>query len=126
MWTTTVRFWTGGREWSVLRYQAVIEATRNEVLRLLKQQRASIQEVLQTDGLLKSEQEDKQRRNLSREEAEFLLKALDEEAKKVERLEMTLAVIGTMKAGKSTTINALVGARVLPARNQPMTTLPTL
>lgn len=109
-----------------MRYQAVIEATRNEVLRLLKQQRASIQEVLQTDGLLKSEQEDKQRRNLSREEAEFLLKALDEEAKKVERLEMTLAVIGTMKAGKSTTINALVGARVLPARNQPMTTLPTL
>lgn len=109
-----------------MRYEAVIEATRNEVLRLLKQQRATIEEALQTGGLLKSDQEDHQRRNLSREDAEFLLKALDEEVKKVERLEMTLAVIGTMKAGKSTTINALVGARVLPARNQPMTTLPTL
>ena len=37
-----------------------------------------------------------------------------------------IAVIGTMKAGKSTTINAIVGNEVLPNRNRPMTTLPTL
>lgn len=53
-------------------------------------------------------------------------RALVNEKTKVERVEMVLAVVGTMKAGKSTTINALVGAEVLPNRNQPMTTLPTL
>ncbi|MGQ7789866.1 dynamin family protein [Shigella flexneri] len=31
-----------------------------------------------------------------------------------------------MKAGKSTTINAIVGTEVLPNRNRPMTALPTL
>ncbi|WP_430231246.1 dynamin family protein [Paraburkholderia tropica] len=45
---------------------------------------------------------------------------------KVDQLEMVLAVVGTMKAGKSTTINAIVGAEVLPNRNRPMTALPTL
>ncbi|WP_186142510.1 dynamin family protein, partial [Burkholderia gladioli] len=42
------------------------------------------------------------------------------------RLEMVLAIVGTMKAGKSTTINAIVGTEVLPNRNRPMTALPTL
>lgn len=32
-------------------------------------------------------------------------------------LEMVLAVVGTMKAGKSTTINAIVGTEILPNRN---------
>ena len=31
-----------------------------------------------------------------------------------------------MKAGKSTTINAIVGREIMPNRNRPMTTLPTL
>ncbi|NJO57674.1 MAG: hypothetical protein HC836_04650 [Richelia sp. RM2_1_2] len=39
---------------------------------------------------------------------------------------MVLAVVGTMKAGKSTTINTIVGFEVLPNRNYPMTSLPTL
>ena len=39
---------------------------------------------------------------------------------------MVLAVVGTMKAGKSTTINAIVGREILPNRNLPMTALPTL
>ena len=39
---------------------------------------------------------------------------------------MVLAVVGTMKAGKSTTINAIVGKEILPNRNRPMTSLPTL
>lgn len=51
---------------------------------------------------------------------------LREEQKKLENLEVIIAVIGTMKAGKSTTINAIIGSEVLPNRNQPMTTLPTL
>ena len=39
---------------------------------------------------------------------------------------MVLAVVGTMKAGKSTTINAIVGKEILPNRNRPMTSIPTL
>lgn len=45
---------------------------------------------------------------------------------KLEYLDMVLAVVGTMKAGKSTTINAIVGSEILPNRNRPMTALPTL
>lgn len=48
------------------------------------------------------------------------------EKTKLENLEMVLAVVGTMKAGKSTTINAIVGTEVLPNRNRPMTAIPTL
>lgn len=51
---------------------------------------------------------------------------LNNELRKISRLEMVLAIIGTMKAGKSTTINAIVGTEVLPNRNRPMTALPTL
>ncbi len=52
--------------------------------------------------------------------------ALNNELRKITRLEMVLAIVGTMKAGKSTTINAIVGTEVLPNRNRPMTALPTL
>lgn len=45
---------------------------------------------------------------------------------KLENFEVVLAVVGTMKAGKSTTINAIVGREILPNRNRPMTSLPTL
>ncbi|HHI5524658.1 TPA: dynamin family protein [Escherichia coli] len=45
---------------------------------------------------------------------------------KTARREMVLAVVGTMKAGKSTTINAIVGQEILPNRNRPMTSVPTL
>lgn len=51
---------------------------------------------------------------------------LRNERQKLAKLEMVLAVIGTMKAGKSTTINAIVGMEVLPNRETAMTTLPTL
>lgn len=51
---------------------------------------------------------------------------LAHERSKLDNLEMVLAVVGPMKAGKSTTINAIVGAEVLPNRNRAMTALPTL
>lgn len=50
---------------------------------------------------------------------------LDNEITKTQNLELVVAVVGTMKAGKSTTINAIVGTEVLPNRSEPMTTLPT-
>ncbi len=37
---------------------------------------------------------------------------LNNELRKISRLEMVLAIVGTMKAGKSTTINAIVGTEV--------------
>ena len=54
------------------------------------------------------------------------VKILQGESVKLENLEMVVAVVGTMKAGKSTTINAIVGTEILPNRNRPMTALPTL
>ena len=51
---------------------------------------------------------------------------LQNELRKVTQNEMVLAIVGTMKAGKSTTINAIIGTEVLPNRNRPMTALPTL
>lgn len=51
---------------------------------------------------------------------------LQNELKKVTQHEMVLAIVGTMNAGKSTTINAIIGTEVLPNRNRPMTALPTL
>ena len=51
---------------------------------------------------------------------------LNGEYLKLERFETVIAVVGTMKAGKSTMINAIVGREVLPNRNAPMTAIPTL
>lgn len=54
------------------------------------------------------------------------IEELEGEQIKTARREMVLAVVGTMKAGKSTTINAIVGQEILPNRNCPMTSVPTL
>jgi len=63
---------------------------------------------------------------LTQVELERQIAALASDKVKVQALESTIAVIGTMKAGKSTTINALIGEDVLPHRLTAMTTLPTL
>ncbi|MEW5271312.1 dynamin family protein [Escherichia coli] len=54
------------------------------------------------------------------------IEELEGEQIKTARREMVLAVVGTMKAGKSTTINAIVVQEILPNRNRPMTSVPTL
>lgn len=41
-------------------------------------------------------------------------------------LPVVLTVVGTMKAGKSACINAIIGREILPSRNRPMTAIPTL
>ncbi|MGP1516746.1 MAG: dynamin family protein [Ottowia sp.] len=63
---------------------------------------------------------------MSTEDIKIRRQALAEQKRKTEELKMVLAVVGTMKAGKSTTINAIVGREILPNRNRPMTALPTL
>lgn len=106
-------------------YSNAIAAVSQEVLRLIANQRDLINELLETEHVLK-DNSDQQERSLDRNMAEIWRKTLKDEEAKVERLEMTLAVVGTMKAGKSTSINAIIGREVLPNRNRPMTTLPTV
>ena len=43
----------------------------------------------------------------------------------VEELELRMAIVAPMKAGKSTIINAIIGQDILPSRNAAMTTIPT-
>lgn len=48
-----------------------------------------------------------------------------QEVNKVKNLELRMAIVAPMKAGKSTIINAIIGQDILPSRNAAMTTLPT-
>lgn len=50
---------------------------------------------------------------------------VEEALSNVENLELRMAIVAPMKAGKSTIINAMVGQDILPSRNAAMTTLPT-
>lgn len=107
--------------------ERIIDSARKEVIHLIDEQRHNLlEQLLRTPYLLKSNKQDQQQRNLNREDIEHWLEILKGETYKTERLEVSFAVVGTMKAGKSTTINAIVGTEVLPNRNQPMTTLPTI
>lgn len=83
-----------------------------------------LKSLLVEDGLTPPAYESKCGR--TRQVAHHHLEVLQGEAAKLRRREAVLAVVGTMKAGKSTTINAIVGTDVLPTRNRPMTMLPTL
>lgn len=52
-------------------------------------------------------------------------KQIRNEISKVENLELRMAIVAPMKAGKSTIVNAVAGQDILPSRNSAMTTLPT-
>jgi GTPase SAR1 family protein len=54
-----------------------------------------------------------------------IIDILQHEAENVARLELRMAIVAPMKAGKSTIINALIGDNILPTRGSAMTTLPT-
>jgi GTPase Era involved in 16S rRNA processing len=62
-----------------------------------------------------------------REEARYLSSAAQVEAErlKVAELELRMAIVAPMKAGKSTILNAVIGEELLPSRNTAMTSLPT-
>lgn len=59
-----------------------------------------------------------------RKYAEFKKEVVDAK-RNVEDLELVMAIVAPMKAGKSTIINAIVGQDLLPSRASAMTTLPT-
>jgi GTPase SAR1 family protein len=52
-------------------------------------------------------------------------KQIRNETSTVENLELRMAIVAPMKAGKSTIVNAVAGQDILPSRNSAMTTLPT-
>lgn len=81
-----------------------------------------VHRILETEGLFS---EDERYPGVTRVSLEALLSTLGAERDKLAANEATVAVIGTMKAGKSTTINGIVGSEVLPSRDEPMTTFPT-
>mgnify|MGYP002407932980 CR=1 FL=1 len=101
-----------------------IEEMKKDIILLLNEQLHEIFEPLvQTPDFFKKQD---QQRNLSGDLINQWTGNIRDELYKAERLEVTFVVVGTMKAGKSTTINAVVGMELLPNRNQPMTIVPTI
>jgi len=98
-----------------------LELLTQETTRLLNLQAETLTEALTIENFL-TEAED----TIGAVEVKAWISHLENERQKLDKLEMVLAVIGTMKAGKSTTINAIVGMEILPNRETAMTTLPTL
>ena len=99
-------------------------AMRDEVLRLLALCRELFGNLAKTPNLIRAHNEETIRL-LDKDELDRQDKKLINEVEKVSELEAVVAAIGTMSAGKSTCINAIVGAEILPHRATPMTTYPT-
>ena len=104
----------------------IMTVARDHLVVLLNEQKELLQALLRGEGLLHSRTKDGKERVLSRERAEEILEFLEGEEDKVSRLEITLAVAGTVNAGKSTVVNAIIGTEALPHRPNPMTALPTV
>jgi len=101
----------------------ILFALQDEIKTLIERQQGLMHRLRNEEAIW---QQQETTAMLSPAELDRQLAALSSDTVKVQALESTIAVIGTMKAGKSTTINALVGTEVLPHRLTAMTTLPTL
>lgn len=101
-----------------------IESIRREAIRLAEFQTILMEEMQEKEGII-TESETKSLQTFDRKSLPQAIEILRSEISKLSTLDMVLAIVGTMKAGKSTTINAIVGMEVLPSRNEPMTALPT-
>ena len=102
-----------------------IDLLRDEARRLLHLEIGLLRQMQDGEGVL-SNDHGGEHQTFSKNSVVSEIDYLEGELAKVGELKMVLAVVGTMKAGKSTTINAIVGHEVLPNRNRPMTALPTL
>lgn len=106
--------------------QAQIDGYKNTVINILSKQISilkSLENELKRDDALNTEKKDV---ILTYQKSLDYQDILQGEINKLQNFDVVLAVVGTMKAGKSTTINAIVGREILPNRNRPMTALPTL
>ncbi|MBW7441070.1 dynamin family protein [Escherichia coli] len=97
----------------------------DEADRLLQLNINLLRQMVEEPDLL-SDSKNENRLLFDKQKALKRIEELEGEQIKTARREMVLAVVGTMKAGKSTTINAIVGQEILPNRNRPMTSVPTL
>ena len=102
-----------------------VNTLQQEALRLLSQQIRLIEDMTNVKNLVVAKDR-RETQSFTQESAREDVEVLGDEVKKLEGLVFVVAVVGTMKAGKSTAINAIVGTEVLPARNRPMTAVPTL
>ena len=102
---------------------------KDDAIKILQTQISMLSDI-ESDILSKDEQskndESKSEGILTSETCKAFQQILKGEVHKLQNFDVVLAVVGTMKAGKSTTINAIVGREILPNRNRPMTSLPTL
>lgn len=110
-----------------------IEAYKNTTISVLEQQieiLKGLDSVLRIEAELRQENSsddtEQKQQILTPEKIVESQEILNNEITKLKKFNVVLAVVGTMKAGKSTTINAIVGREILPNRNHPMTALPTL
>ena len=103
-----------------------VDTLRKQAERLLSHQISLIEVLSKVENLIVSGRDDREKQSFTSESALEDIEVLEDEIRKLEQLHLVVAVVGTMKAGKSTTINAIVGTEVLPARNRPMTAVPTL
>lgn len=100
------------------------ELLQQEAIRLINIESNFLAELDHVPGLIMPQQAEKQ--TFDQTSVKHRVEVLQGEKIKLENQELVIAVVGTMKAGKSTTINAIVGTEILPNRNRPMTALPTL
>ena len=99
-------------------------AYRDELVRALRRSSDLLDQAEKTESI--KHEEKGAPRILTTEDLPKLREIIAEEIQKLNHFDVVLSVVGIMKAGKSTTINAIVGQEIMPNRNQAMTTLPTL
>lgn len=104
-----------------------IELAIDEVKRLLQYESRILEEMMSPKhAALIGQKQGQSNESFTRDAIPKEIEVLKGELSKLENLSMVLAIVGTMKAGKSTVINAIVGKEVLPSRNRPMTAIPTM
>lgn len=103
-----------------------IEALRQEAIRITQLEINILREMIKQDILSEPNHDSKDEQTFDTVSTPKTIEVLEGEQHKLQNLDMVLAIVGTMKAGKSTTINAIVGTEILPNRNAPMTAIPTL
>ncbi len=105
--------------------EKTIQDIKEETLRIIEIEIDLLKKMKETPDLI-TEKKEESTQTFDKETLEESIGILSNEKEKIKNLELVLAITGTLKAGKSTTINAIVGTEILPNRNTPMTALPTL
>jgi len=106
-------------------HSANIIDIQQEVLRILQNTQDVLSDLKDSEVVVSNDSSD-QKQTIEANNLKNIESTIRNESQKATNMEMVVAVVGTMKSGKSTTINAIVGQEILPNRALPMTALPTL